>query len=257
MNQHFDFSRFSRLLRRHTAEHLRAYLMGVAVLVGGVVAVLGGVTYLGGRPLHPAVQLVLFEYGLLSAGAMFTAAVFAAIGDQSRAAPALLLPASHLEKYLVVWLYSLPVFMVVYTVVFLAVDALTLQLGAAGYPRQLLSFSEEPHYLVQALLRYAVLHAAALWCAIYFKRQHVIRMAFVVFGLGGALTLLNFQVLKRLLTPGIAPTLPFSSVRIAEGGQLFSLALPTTHPALFVLLPLVLALLLWAGAYARLTEKQL
>ncbi len=257
MSRHFDWTRFGRLLRKHTAEHWRSYLMSAAVLVGGVGAVLGGLTYLNSRPLYPAVQLVLFTYGLLAAGAMFTASVFAAVGDPRRAAPALLLPASHLEKYLVAWLYSLPVFLVVYTAVFLGVDALTLQLGPAGYPRQLLDFTAEPAELVRMLLGYALLHAAALWGAIYFERQHVIKTAFAVFGVLGALALANFQVLKQVLTPDIMPALPFGDVRIAAGGQHLELALPAGHGLLLALLALALAGLLWLGAYARLTEKQL
>ncbi|HEX8658447.1 MAG TPA: hypothetical protein VF690_12965, partial [Hymenobacter sp.] len=89
MNQHFNLMRFGRLLRKHTAEHLRSYLMGVAVLAGGIGAVLGGLTYMGG-PLPPGAQLILFYCGLITAGAMITAGVFAALGDPRRAAPALL-----------------------------------------------------------------------------------------------------------------------------------------------------------------------
>ena len=257
MNQHFNFSRFGRLLRRHTAEHIRGYLMGTAVLIGGTVAVLGGLTYIGGRALHPNVQMIMFTYGLLAAGAMFTASVFAAMGDQRQAAPALLLPASHLEKYLVVWLYSLPVFLVVYTAVFLLIDALALQVAPDGEPRVLLDFRENWNVTIQTLLTYAALHAAALWGAIYFTRRHIIKVAFAVFGLVGGLALINFQVLKRVLVPDIQPTLPFGDVVLATGGQLFELALPPEQQPLLVLLPLLLALLLWAGAYARLTEKQL
>ncbi|WP_375435648.1 hypothetical protein [uncultured Hymenobacter sp.] len=257
MNQLFSFSRFGRLLRKHTAEHVRSYLMGTAVLAGGTVAVLGGLTYISDRPLQPNVQMILFTYGLLAAGAMFTASVFAAMGDQRQAAPALLLPASHLEKYLVVWLYSLPVFLVVYTCVFLLIDALTLQLASSTEPRVLLDLRENQAISVRALLTYAALHAAALWGAIYFRRRHVIKVAFAVFGLVGVLALVNFQVLKRILVHDIQPALPFSDVVLATGGQLFELALPPAQQPWLILLPLLLAVLLWAGAYARLTEKQL
>jgi hypothetical protein len=258
MNQHFNLMRFGRLLRKHTAEHLRSYLMGVAVLAGGIGAVLGGLTYMGG-PLPPGAQLILFYCGLITAGAMITAGVFAALGDPRRAAPALLLPASHLEKYLVVWLYSLPVFWVVYVGVFLAMDALTLQLAPAGSPRIMLDFAAAPQLLGRALLSYALLHAAALSCALYFERLHIVKTAFALLGGLGVLALLNFQVLKRVLTVDIAPALPFDDVGLVSGGQYFGLALPAGHGALLAVavLPLALAVLLWLGAYARLTEKQL
>lgn len=257
MNQYFDVTRFGRLLRKHTAEHLRSYLMGTAVLAGGIAVVLGGLTYIGGRPLPPAIQLTMFHFGLMAAGVMFIAGVFVALGEPRRAAPALLLPASHLEKYLVVWLYSLPVFLGAYVAVFLAMDALTLQLGPAGSPRALLDFAAAPRELGRALLSYALLHAAALWCALYFERLHIIKTAFAIFGALGALALLNFQVLKRVMTPDIAPALPFGDVNILAGRQYFKLAVPDGYGVLLALLPLGLAGLLWLASYARLTEKQL
>ena len=250
-------TRFGRLLRKHTAEHLRSYLMGAAVLAGGIAVVLGGLTYIGGRPLSPVVQLTMFYFGLLAAGTMFTAGVFAALGDPRRAAPALLLPTSHLEKYLVVWLYSLPVFLLVYVPVFLAVDALTLQLAPAGSSRVMFDFAAAPRELGRALLSYALLHAATLGCALYFERLHIVKTAFVLLGGVGALALLNFQVLKRVLTPDIAPALPFDDVGVGVGKQYFNLVLPGGQGELLALLALALAGLLWLGAYARLTEKQL
>ncbi|MDB5236714.1 MAG: hypothetical protein JWR44_3707 [Hymenobacter sp.] len=256
MNRHFNLPRFGRLLRRHTAEHLRSYLMSTAVLVGGLVVVLGGLTYLTHRPLQPEMQLVLFMFTMLAAGAVFTSSVFAAVGDRRQAAPALMLPASHLEKYLVAWLYTMPVFLVVFTAAFLAVDALTMQLASSGETGQLISFTESLRVPVGSLLSYLVVHSVALWSAIYFEKLHAVKMAFALFGLAGGLSMVNYQVLKRLLAPSIGPALPFSDVYVPADGLRFNLALPPSQAAWLALVPLVLAVLLWLGAYARLTEKQ-
>lgn len=257
MNQQFDFSRFSRLLRKHTIENLRTYLMGTAVLTGALIIVLAWLTYATRRPLSPDLQLIMFGFFMLAAGAVFTSSVFAAIGDQRRAAPALLLPASHLEKYLVVWLYSMPVFLIVFTVMFFAMDALALQLWSENYPHQLLDFTANPRIPLGLLLMYALAHGVALWGAIYFNRLHVIKTAFAAFGVMTVLVVLNMQILKRLLNQEIGATLPFGDVLIPSGEQFFQLALPDSQKQLFGLVPLVLAILLWAGAYVRLTEKQL
>ena len=69
-NQYFSFPRFARLLGRHTAEHLRGYLLTAAVGLGGMVLVMGFVTYLSHRALEPAVQQVFFVLFLLGGAAV-------------------------------------------------------------------------------------------------------------------------------------------------------------------------------------------
>ncbi|GAB3291497.1 hypothetical protein ACFQT0_10850 [Hymenobacter humi] len=256
MNQHFNLSRFGRLLRKHTAEHLRSYLMSTAVLAGGLIVVLCGLTYITHRPLNIQVQTVLYMFLLLAAGAVFTSSAFAALGNPRQAAPALMLPASHLEKYLVVWLYTVPVFLVVFTAAFLAVDALALQL-LDGKQGELLDFTKDLSLPLKALLSYLLIHAVALWSALYFNRLHAVKMAFALFGVAGLVVVINYQVLKRLIPADLSPTLPFSSVSFGAGQQWFRMELPESQEALLPLLPLALAVLLCLGAYSRLTEKQL
>ncbi|MGI4863309.1 MAG: hypothetical protein ACRYFZ_05250 [Janthinobacterium lividum] len=254
MNQHFSLTRFGRLLRKHTTEYLPSYLMSAAVLAGIILVVLGSLTYLTHRPLEREVQIVLFEFGLLAFGAIFTSAIFAAVGNPRGAAPALLLPASHLKKYLVAWLWSLPVFVVLYTAIFLLVNASLLQLHSQGQPYEVYDFSRGTREWLQPLLSYALLHGAALYGAIYFKRLHFIKTVFLVFGLLLGLLVANRQFLKFLL-PGSSPIVPFGDVWVGEKTQRALFALPIGQWQLTMVV-VALALLLWLAAYTRLTEKQ-
>jgi hypothetical protein len=257
MNQHFNLTRFGRLLRKHTIEYLPNYLMSTAVLAGGVAVVLGTLTYLRHWPLDHEMQLILFLFGLLAAGGIFTSTVFAAVGDPRGGPAALLLPASHVEKYLVAWLYSLPVFVVVYTIVFMVINLIILQLGSNGHSYEVYDFSRGTREWTSPLLSYALLHSVTLWGAIYFRRLHVIKTAFLLFGLLIVLLVINRQFLLVLL-PNSHPVAPFSDVWIGEGAQHALLALPTNQwQLLMVMLSTALAALLWAASYARLTEKQL
>ena len=257
MNQHFNSTRFARLLRKHTAENLPKYAMSAAVLAGGVLVVLGALTYISHRPLDREPQLIIFLFGLLAAGAIFTSSVFAELGHPRGAAPALLLPASHFEKYLVAWLYSLPVFVGLYTVVFMAINYLVLQLGNQGRPYEVYDFSRGASEWVGPLLSYALLHSLALWGALFFRRLHAIKTAFLFFGLFVGLLVINSQVLKALV-PARGVTMPFNSLWVGNDEQHQLLQLPDGQQQLVLLLvPAALALLLWAAAYARLTEKQI
>jgi hypothetical protein len=257
MSQHFNLTRFGRLLRKHTAEYWKTYLMSTAVLLGGLVVVLGGLTYLTRRPLEREPQILLFVFILLAAGIAFTASVFADLGNARGAAPALMLPASHLEKYLVAWLYTMPVFLLVYTIVFFGVDAVTLQLGSNGKPYEMLDFSRGTREWAGPLVTYALPHGIALYCAIYYQRLHIIKTAFLILGLAAVLLVANGQMMK-LFIPGSHPTAPFGDVWVGALEQRIVVALPyTTWQLTTTLVSLALAALLWAAAYARLTEKQL
>ena len=257
MNQYFSFVRFGRLLRKQAAEHARRYLLGLAVLSGGILTVVGGLSYLMRQPLVNELQTLLFVAGLLVTGLLATATVFADLGDGRRAAPALLLPASHLEKYLAAWLYSLPLFLVVYVAVFLALDALVLQWAGRAYPQlphQLLDLTSSWRPFVTMVASYALVHALTLFGAIYFRRLHIIKISFAV--LSGVLLVfvLNTQMWK-LLAPALRPSVPFGDVFV---GKEVTTPIELPHQLLLLaVLPLVLAALLWAAAYARLTEKQL
>ncbi len=257
MNQQFNFTRFGRLLRKHTAEYLPNYAMGTAVLAGGVLVVLGSLTYMTRRPLEHEMQVILFLFGLLAAGAIFTSSIFATLGTPRGAAPALLLPASHLEKYLVAWLYSLPVFLVVYTVVFMLINLLVLQIGNQGHPYEVYNFSRGAREWLTPLLSYVLLHSLAMCGAIYFQRLHVIKTAFLLFGLSTVLIIANVRMIKALMpTTGI--NVPFGVLWVGQSGPRVPITLPENQQLLvMLLLPVVLATLLWLASYARLTEKQI
>jgi len=253
MNQYFSFARFGRLLRKHLAEHLAGYGLSSIVLLGGLLAVMGFLSYVSGPPNQNG-QAVLFTLGLMGAGSLFASMALAEYSHGSRAALALTLPASHLEKYLVVWLFSVPGVLVVFTAAFYLADWLVL--AAAGRSDNLANLFANQDWLTATLVAFLLLHAVALWGSIFFQRQPLIRTGFLVFALVAALTLLNYQALGLLLGTKLGFSLPLGQVRLDQGPRL---SLPASQERWLGWMPtaLALVLLLWPAAYARLTEKQL
>ncbi len=251
MSQYFNLTRFGRLLRKHTAESWKTYVLGAAVLLGGLLLLLGFFTYIQHRPLNQATQAILFELLLLGAGCLFASMAFGQFGVGRQAALALTLPASQLEKYLLAWLVSLPLFLVVFTAAFYLADWLAMHLMSPepGPLLPLLGGKEIP-----GLRLFLALHGLALWGSIFFSRLAFIKTAFL--GLGGALLIgtLNFKLLNHWVDGKLGMAIPFDAAAINGAGPLL---LPHTQERWLVLLPLALAALLWAAAYARLTEKQL
>jgi len=251
MSQYINLTRFGHLVRKHLGEHATGYLLGAAVLLGGQLLLLGFCTYVQHRPLNEAMQAILFSLLLLGAGSFFASTAFAQFGAGQQAALALTLPASQLEKYLLAWLVSLPAFLLVFVAEFYLADWLVMHLVSPtpGALLPLLGGHEVP-----GLRLFLALHGLALFGSICFPRLAFVKTAFLGFGGALVLGLANFQWLNSWLGGQLGMAIPFGAAGLHNFG---SLLLPPAQERWLVVLPLALALLLWAAAYARLTEKQL
>ena len=258
MNQQFSFPRFRRLFSRHTAEFLPGYLLGAVVLAGALLLVLSFAAYSLSGEFQLTEQGAFFLLFLLAAGSIFTSTVFAQFSDRGRAPAALTLPASQLEKYLVAWLYSLPIFLLVFVSVFYLVDAAVLY-GSdwQGRPPRLLNVFAAHGETYGAFWFYLVLNAAGLWGAIFFEKMHFVKTAFTIFLVIAAVLVVNGRVLKALLSHSLRAGLPFAGVTLEEENEHYRLVLPDAQMGWLLVLALVLAALLWRAAYVRLMEKQL
>jgi hypothetical protein len=248
-NQTFRFPRFVRLFSRHTAEHWPGYAMAAAVVAGLLLLMMAVQTYTSGTLSIP----VQAGYYII-----FTSTVFGQFGEKRQATVALLLPASHLEKYLVAWLYSLPIFLLVFTGIFYLVDGTVLYVGAGpGQPPELLNVLANAQIVKSVLVLLVLLHAVWLLGAIYFEKTHFIKTGFAAFILLLVLSVVNFQALRLLVAPGLRPAPPFTKLMMLDGAHVYNVGLPDGQADWLGFVPLGLALLLWGASYFRLTEKQL
>lgn len=257
MKNHFSLRRFGLLFRKHTVEHYKSYLMSLVVLVGAMVLLMSVFMYLTKSPLKIDYQAMFFVFFLLVAGTVFTSTVFTDLGDKRQTIAALTLPASSLEKYLVGWVYSFPIFLLVFILTFYAVVSLLIGMDSrvADGPEYVSLFSEDKK-LYLAFLFFAVLHAASLVGAIFFNKGHFIKFAFIGFIAFFLLFTLNNQLLEGMLDQELISSYPFGKVMLQEDNQLFSIAIPSQQEDLFWLVPVVLAIIVWATAYFKLKEKQ-
>jgi hypothetical protein len=258
MSQSFSFSRFGRLFSKHTAEHGRGYLLAAGVVLGALALWLGAeVDSSAKEPLGVGGQTGAFITGLWLAGLLLTSTVFAPFGDKRQATAALMLPASTWEKYLVGWCYALPVFLVVYVGGFYLVDAVVLQFAAGpGKVTKMLPLFSNENKLYWALVAYAVISSGFLWGSIFFRKQHFIRTAFAGLLGGVVLVLANSLVAKVLVGRSWTLVMPYSGISFQEGNVWHAVNLPPTQNGWVLVVPLGLMLLCWAGAYARLKEKE-
>jgi hypothetical protein len=258
MNNTFNIKRFTRLFIKHSAEHYKSYLMALTVLIG--VMLLGGsfITYLiiPGGFMGTEIQSVLFINVLLLAGTIFTSTIFADMGDNKKAVASLILPASHFEKYLVAWLYSVVIFIVVFTGSFYLILLLLANLKHfPGQTPQLFNVFDDqkggPVFLLFALFQ-----SIAFYGAICFKKLHFIKTAFAFFIAIAISILCNKIILGLLLGRSVLPTMPFGMLRFMENNREKAINLGRHQGDYATCLIAVLVVIFWVAAYFRLKEKQ-
>jgi len=257
MGNQFNLARFGRLFLKHTIEHYRSYLMATLVLVG--VMTLGGsfVVYMTDASIDKGLQAAFFMMIMLIAGTLFTSTIFSDLGDRKKAIPWLTLPASHFEKYIVAWLYSFPLFLIAYTLVFYAVAFLAVNLGhSTNHPPELINVFDP--LILQFFLLYAFLHGITICGAIYFEKLHFIKTAFAFFVGIGLLILFNKFLLGQLIGRSVEATPPFSVIVFTDQTRQVVVGVPSRVQENFALIVLAaLSVILWTVAYFRVREKQL
>ncbi|TPE44243.1 hypothetical protein [Pontibacter mangrovi] len=256
MSRHFNLRRFGLLFKKQVAEQYKPYLMSLAVLTGLLALLIGVPAYVQSRPLVVSMQEFLFVMPLLLAGAIFTSSIFSALGDKKHAIATLTLPASHLEKYLLGWVFSFLIFLILYTISFYGVLAVVLSMDDwQGAEKQMLNIFSG-RMLRNVLGAYAMVHAVALVGAVYFEKGHFIKTAFVFLLFMIVLVTLNKQVIQLVLGHDLS-AMPFGGVTLTENDRMFNVAPPKQFSEwLNSALGVVLMLILWIAAYARLREKQ-
>jgi hypothetical protein len=230
--------------------------MSIVVLLG--ILVLGGafLLFMVDVPLDENIQSVLFMSVLLLSGTIFTSTVFADLGDSRKSIPWLTLPATHLEKYLVAWIYTVLIFLLVYTAAFYAVLLIAVHArNFPGYTPRIFTVFQRPVILI--FLVYAFLHGIAFWGAIFFKRLHFIKTAFAFFIFFALLVLFNKIILGRMLGKHTEAAPPFGSPRIYENGSFIDISTASqTQDAITISLLVTVAFIFWVAAFYRLKEKE-
>jgi hypothetical protein len=105
-------------------------------------------------------------------------------------------------------------------------------------------------------LMFALLHAIAFFGAIFFKKLHFIKTAFVFFIGMAVIIIINKIMLGILLGKEVMATPPFGSVRVMENGKISDIYLDHQDNPIVLWMMAVLVLIFWAAAYFRLKEKQ-
>ena len=258
MNNTFNFSRFALLFKKQLVEQGSTYLMSTAVLLGILTIILGFSTYSNDGYISEKTQLAFMVTALFFSGVIFTSMIFSDLGDKKKAIPMLTLPVSHLEKYLVGWLYSFIFFLLIFFTCFYTVDALTVYVGNMHvvHKNEVLNlFSKElkPYYVIPI---FALLHSAAFLGAIFFERLHLIKTAFSTLVFVFVIFILNQPLLKMIFKPEIRTAVPFANVGVVDGDHVWYIDSTKDSMHILGIVLILLTVVLWTSAYFKLKEKE-
>jgi hypothetical protein len=257
----FKPQRFGKLFMKFTAEQYKSYLMSLGVLIG--ILLLGGVflVYMLNARMEIGLQLLLLAWVIFFTGTVFTSMIFTQLGDPKKAISALTLPATHFEKFLVAWIYSFVILLVIVIPCFYLVMLFLLNIRHFPGPQEEIFSLFQPATGVGGsiffllLVLYGLFHSIAFYGAIYFKKMHFIKTALVFFLTIAILIIGNSIYMHQLINRDIQQVVPFTAVRFLENGQ----SLVVNSAGFFwvgQMVYIVLALIFWAAAYFRLKEKQ-
>ena len=257
MNNFFSLKRFRRLFIKQTAEHYRTYLMSVGVLAG--VMLLGGsfLFFVIPEPPDAGMQTAMFVILMLIAGTIFTSTIFSDYGDKSKAISSLTLPATAFEKFLVGWLYSYPIFMIVYTAVFylVLIGLGSMRHWSVGQHFDILSLHQD--ILSMVLVMFSILHAISIFGAVLFKKLHFIKTGFAFFIGYAFIMIANTLFLKAVTGLNVIKfAMPYGYLNFDVGSKYYSIYVKNSISLGVIITLLVVALLIWVAAYFRLKEKQ-
>lgn len=254
MNQVFSFNRFKLLVLMHWAHNKKRYGLSVLAFMGLLI-----VFFLfsiltaddGGR--SEDVQKIRYFLPLYVVGTFYASQYFQDLGSRTKASNFLLIPASTFEKLLCSLMYTVVLFIAVFTAVYYLVDILMLAFSneVVSNDKQLeqdpitnvfkggfFMFREE--LKINGLLFFLSVQSAFLLGAVYFKKYSFIKTIisgfvayFLLFGV--------IYILYHPLFPG-------------DGNMV---QIPKWMEQIFgILFMYFIAPLLWIWTYYRLKQKQ-
>lgn len=256
MNNIFNIQRFLRLLNKQTKDNYKTYLMSLAVMVGLLAITMGIGTAMNGGEFSKSTQAGFYITFLILAGTIFTSMIFADLGDKKKAIPALTLPVSHLEKYLVGWLYSFVIFQLAFTFCFFAVDFIVINISNSllAVKNEFVDTATLGKQIYTPFIIFGFLHAVTFLGAVYFDRLHFIKAFFALFMFLFLVWLADQPIANAIFGQEGMKSIPFVGVTVQDQ-QRNSMITLDVNTILYLTL-FAVTFLLWTAAFFKLKEKQ-
>lgn len=257
MNNIFNIQRFLRLLNKQTKDNYKTYLLSLAVMVGLLAITMGTAAALNHGEFKKSTQAGFYITFLILAGTIFTSMIFADLGDKKKAIPALTLPVSHLEKFLVGWLYSFVIFQLAFTLCFFTVDFIIISITnniSLMLKNEFVDAAVLGKQIYTPFIMFGFLHAVTFLGAIFFERLHFIKTFFTLFIVLLLIWLADQPIAHLVFGRNGLFAIPFGGVTVQD--QQNNIMITAEANTLIYLTLFAVTFLLWTAAFFKLKEKQ-
>lgn len=257
MNNTFNLNRFIKLFKRHSIANYKPYLMLLLFLVGGLTITLSYSSSHTNSFLSVD-QYTIFKIILFISAPIFTAGIFGELSTQSKSINYLMLPASNLEKWLVAWLYSFVIYLIIYTACFYMVNCIVIQIAnaTAKVPLELVNIFDPEHELVSDLLIFALLHALSFFGSVVFRKHQILKVGSILLVAYFGLLNTNTAVLTAMFNLEVSMGSLFDSVSIIDDKNYYQIKESPMISSLSQYSFLIVTGMIWMATYYRLKERE-
>ena len=270
-NNILSAGRFSAYLKKHLVDNYRFYGMAVVVITGLALLLLTFAGMVNANFSSYSDLLPMYFIGLYVTGLIFTSMSFNELGNKPRGIDYLLLPASHLEKFLTTLLITTIGFLIVYHFAFfLAAKVLDIIVSIRSGRHIKNDLFEFSHHNMWQLNYYFWIIAQSVFFlgAVYFHKYSFIKTTFWVILFCVFLYLVNGLFVQIFFHGKMADWrahIPF----VGLGLSVPPVDDPIIHRQEFIMLPkgmsdvfvfigeYLIAPMLWTVAYFRLRDKEI
>lgn len=266
MNQTFSFRRFGLLLNLHFSEHLRTYLLGLGVLMGVLALLMAGTLRLNAYydsmyTAHSQTFVIVFA----AAACWFGSVAFKSYQSPIQGIPGLMLPASRLEKFLVLLLVCF-LFVPVYTAIFYGVEGFYFSIVNAKIPAASQKYGlMDPNHPEVRRAWGAVFIALLAYSVFFLGSMYFVKASFVKTGVIAALIFIAGLYLNGLVIQQMMPesryfqnVQPFWGFYLsAKNGQTYPIDAPENIRQAVKWFWYLMVLAIWYAAYIRFKEKEI
>ena len=175
-----NMKRVGALIKRDWILYKRNYLVGIIILI----AMCMGLMFLVSDEANPQMPTdaseIIFFTMLFVVGTIHTLRSFREFRNQTQSVAYLSIPASHMEKFLSRWIITLPLFVIVCSVVFVMSYPLFSFFAEKIWGVVFLMFNSfRWTYFIEILFSYVFFHSVFLFFAICFNRNTILKSIIV------------------------------------------------------------------------------
>ncbi|CAN5318142.1 hypothetical protein BH23BAC1_BH23BAC1_49260 [soil metagenome] len=261
MNQLFSPHRFRFLLKLNYENKGKIWISSFGVILGLMLLLMVPILFSSTRSeLLIILHLVAFFLCVLLGGALFTSTSFDEYSTASNGIPALMIPASRLEKFLALFLVYL-IFIVILIMVFWNFHLWFVELANQNLPATTGKYQRiPPNVIVFFTYCYFLIQAVVFLGSIYFSKNPFVKSVGVILIISLGAFLLHYGLAIYFTSnPQQLVTFPFTewTVFLGQRGQRYVIAFPESIGKIVWAFLVLMVMSLWYIAYIRLKEKEI